>query len=169
MEGKSLANFPSCARTAMTNLPGTIPPAKNRADAAERGKVLHPFDRADDVLEKRGAPPSYSSVIWPFLVGLALALIAPRLMDALDGFDPWIKRAVFPYVLLARQPQFGLNWQLGGNLPRLLLLVQFPLEGLLTTFNLRRRFPLWIAIGQLIIIHLVGAFALLLLLQAQGR
>jgi hypothetical protein len=108
-------------------------------------------------------------VIWPFLVGLALALIAPKLLDVLDGFDPRIERAVFPYVLLARRPEFGLNWELGGYLPRLLLLAQFPLEGLLTMFNLRRRFPLWIAIGQLIVIHLVGAFALFLLIQARGR
>ena len=153
----------------MTNLPGTIPPAKSRTGATERGKVLHPFDRADAVLEKRGAPPRYSSVIWPFVVGLVLALIAPKLMDALDGFNPWIKRAVFPYVLLARRPEFGLNWEMGGNLPRLLLFAQFPLEGLLTTFNLRRRFPLWVAIGQLIVIHLVGAFALFLLIQARGQ
>ncbi len=153
----------------MTNLPGTIPPAKDRSGVTDRGKVLHPFDRADEVLEKRGAPPRYASIIWPFLVGLVLAVIAPKLLDVLDGFDPWIKRAVFPYVLLVRRPEFGLNWELGGYLPRLVLLAQFPLEGLLTMFNLRRRFPLWVAIGQLIVIHLVGVFVLFLLIQAEGR
>jgi hypothetical protein len=153
----------------MTNLPGTIPPAKDRAGASRPGKVLYPFDGSSEVLEKRGAPPRYSAVIWPFLVGLALAVIAPKLMDMLDSLNPWINRAVFPFVLLVRRPEFGLSWDFGGELPRLILLAQFPLEGLLTTFNLRRRYRLSVAIAQLIVIHMVGAFVLLLLIQAQGR
>jgi hypothetical protein len=153
----------------MTELPGTIPPAKERSRAPGRGNVLHPFDRADEVLEKRGAPPRYSAVIWPFLVGLALAVVAPKLMSMLESLDPWAERAVFPYVLLARLPEFGLNWKLGGYLPRVILFAQFPLEGLLTTINLRRRFPTWVAIGLLIVIHLVGAFVLFAILAPHGR
>jgi hypothetical protein len=153
----------------MTDIPGMTHSAKGRSREAGSDAVLHPFDHTDEVLEKRGAPPRYSAVIWPFLIGLALAVIAPKLVDILEGFDPWIERAVFPFVLLARRPEFGLNWELGGYVPRLILWGQFPLEGLLTVFNLRRRFPLWVAIGELIVIHLVGVFVLFLILQAQGR
>jgi len=131
--------------------------------------VLHPFDHAQDVLEKRGAPPKYSSVIWPLLMGLALALIAPKLVEMTGEIDPWLQRAAFPYVLLAQRPEFGLNWEFSGYLPRVILFAQFPLEGLLTVFNLRRRFPLWVAIGQLIVIHLLGLFVLFLLIVPHGR
>jgi len=151
----------------MNDIPGAISSAKERSRAAKRDNVLHPFDRADEVLEKRGAPPKYSAVIWPFVIGLALAVIAPQLLDVLDGFNPWIQRLIFPYALLVRRPEFGLNWELGGQLPRLVLLLQFPLEGLLTTFSLRRRYGMGLAISQLIVIHLVGAFVLFLLIQAR--
>ncbi|HEY1766999.1 MAG TPA: hypothetical protein VGG26_05065 [Terracidiphilus sp.] len=153
----------------MNDIPGAIPTIKDRSRAAARDNLLHPFDRTDAVLEKRGAPPRFSAVAWPFLAGLALALIAPKLMDVLDGLNPWIERAVFPYVLLARRPEFGLNWELSGHLPRAILLIQFPLEGLLTMRNLRRRFPMWVAVGQLIVIHLVGMFVLFLLLASHGQ
>jgi hypothetical protein len=131
--------------------------------------VLHPFDGADDVLEKRGAPPRYASVMWPVLIGIVLAAIAPKLFDLFNGFNPWIGRLVFPYVLLAARPEFGLNWKIATNFPQLVLLLQFPLEGLLTTINLRRRVSTGLAIGQLIFIHLIGAFVLFLLVAAQTR
>jgi hypothetical protein len=155
--------------TAMNDMPGAIRTAKDRSRAAARDNVLHPFDRTDAVLEKRGAPPRYSAVVWPLLAGLALALIAPKLLNILDELNPWIERAVFPYVLLAQRPEFGLNWELSGHLPRAILLAQFPLEGLLTMLNLRRRFPMWIAVGQLIVIHLVGTFVLFLLIAPRGQ
>jgi hypothetical protein len=153
----------------MPNLPGAIPTAKGRSPIKGRDNVLRPFDRTHEVLEKRGAPPPYSSVIWPLLVGLALAVFAPKLMDTLGSLDPWIERAVFPYVLLAQRPEFGLKWEFSGYLPRVILFAQFPIEGLLTVFNLRRRFPMWVAIGQLIVIHLIGAFALFLLITPRAQ
>lgn len=152
----------------MTDVPGTIPTAKGRSRAEGGDNILRPFDHDDGVLEKRGAPPRYSAVVWPLLFALPLAVIAPRLLDVLQALDPWLARVVFPYVLLAQRPEFGLNWAFGGYIPRVILLLQFPLEGLLTMFNLRRRFSAWVAIGQLIVIHLVGAFALFLLIQAHS-
>lgn len=152
----------------MSDLPDAISTEKHRSRTG-RDNVLHPFDQTRDVMEKRGAPPKYSSVIWPLLMGAALALIAPKLMDIVGEIDPWLQRAVFPYVLLAQRPEFGLNWEFSGYLPRVILFAQFPLEGLLTMFNLRRRFPLWVAIGQLIVIHLLGLFVLFLLIASRGR
>lgn len=149
----------------MTHLPETVSTAENRSRRAKRDNVLHPFDRQDEVLEKRGAPPRYSAIIWPVLIGFALAPIAPKLLDLLDDLNPWIERLVFPFALLAQRPEFGLTWELGGKLPSLALLLQFPLEGLLTMFSLRRRLGTGLAIAQLIVIHLVGAFILFLLVQ----
>ncbi len=156
------------AGKAMSEIPGMIPPAKGRSPAAERENVLHPFDQEKEVLEKRGAPPSFFSVVWPMLIGGALAFIAPRILDFLTAPDQhlgWVARAVFPYVLIASQPQFRLYGEYSSQLPQYILLAQFPLEGALTTFNLRRRLGVGAAIGLLIVIHLVGAFILFLLTQ----
>jgi hypothetical protein len=152
----------------MSEIPGTIPPAK-RTRLTERENVLHPFDQEREVLAKRGAPPSFISVVWPILIGGVLAFIAPRLMDVLTAPDlhlEWAARAVFPYVLISGQPQFRLYGEYSSQLPQFLLLAQFPLEGILTTYNLRRRMRLGWAIGMLIIIHLVGAFMLFILTQS---
>jgi hypothetical protein len=154
----------------MSEIPGTIPPAEDRYRAPEQGRVLHPFDskKEKEVLEKRGSPPSFASVVWPFLIGGALAFVAPKIFDILTQPDlhlDWVVKAVFPYVLITSQSQFRLYGQYTSQLPQYILLAQFPLEGLLTTFNLRRRMGLGWSIGMLIVIHLVGAFVLFLLTQ----
>jgi len=152
----------------MSERPGTIPPAKGRSSLAEHENVLHPFDQEKEVLEKRGAPPSFLSIVWPMLIGGALAFVAPRILDVLTAPDvhlDWVARVVFPYVLIASQPQFRLYGEYSSQLPQYILLAQFPLEGILTTFNLRRRLGAGLAIGLLIVIHLVGAFILFLLTQ----
>jgi hypothetical protein len=152
----------------MSEMPGAIPPAKSRSRLTEQENVLHPFDQEREVLEKRGARPSFFSVVWPMLVGGALAFVAPKLLDVLTAPDlhlEWAARAVFPYVLLASQPQFRMYGEYSSQLPQFILMAQFPLEGVLTTFNLRRRLGLGMAIGLLIVIHLVGVFILFLLTQ----
>jgi hypothetical protein len=153
----------------MSDLRGTIPAAKDGSRQSGRDNVLHPFDQSDYILEKRGAPPRYSAVMWPFLIGLVLAIIAPKLLDILSSVNPWAERLAFPFVLLARRPEFGLNWAFGGKVPLLVLLLQFPAEGLLTTISLRRRMSASLAIGQLIVIHLVATFVLLLIVHPDLR
>jgi hypothetical protein len=152
----------------MSEIPGTIPPAKGRPRLVERANVLHPFEQEKEVLEKRGARPTFLSIVWPMLIGGVLAFIAPRLLDFLTAPDAhleWAARAVFPYVLLAGEPQFRMYGDYTSQLPQFILLAQFPLEGILTTFNLRRRMRVGWAIGMLIVIHLLGAFVLYLLTQ----
>jgi hypothetical protein len=162
----------------MTELPGTIPPANGDTDLTDRDNVLRPFDpprfeapkfdEPREVLEKRGARPSFFSIVWPMLIGGALAFIAPQILDFLMAPDQhleWVAHAVFPYVLIVSRPQFRLYGEYTSQLPQFLLLAQFPLEGVLTTFNLRRRSGVGVAIGLLIVIHLAGAFVLFLLTQ----
>lgn len=152
----------------MSDVPGMIPTAKGRSRAKGSDNILRPFDSEETLLEKRGAPPRYSAVVWPLLFALPLAVVAPRLLEVFGTLDPWLARVVFPFALLAQRPEFGLNWEFGGYLPRVVLLLQFPLEGLLTMFNLRRRFSVLVAISQLIVIHLVGTFVLFLLIQGHS-
>jgi hypothetical protein len=150
----------------MSEIPGTIPPAKSRSAMADRKKVLHPFDEAKEVLEKRGAPPPFSATVWPVIIGGLLSFAAPKLFDIFTGPHlMWVAKAVFPYVLIASEPQFRLYGEYSSQLPQFVLLVQFPFEGVLTMFNLRRRVSAGVSVGLLIVIHLVGAFVLYLLTQ----
>jgi hypothetical protein len=87
------------------------------------------------------------------------------LYDALATQQPWISWIVFPFVLLAGRPELGLSAELTRTLPQLILYIQFPLEGLLTLFNLRRRFALSRSLAQVAFLHLIGAFVLWLLSQ----
>jgi hypothetical protein len=157
----------------MSEIPGTIPPANGDTDLVDRDNVLRPFDvqkfeEPKEVLKKRGARPSFAAVVWPLLIAVPLAYAAPRIFDLLMAPDQhleWLARAVFPYVLLASRPQFRLYGEYSSQLPQYILQAQFPLEGLLTMFNLRRRLGVGVAIGLLIVIHLTGAFVLFLLTQ----
>jgi hypothetical protein len=157
----------------MSEIPGTIPPGNGDSDLSDRDNVLHPFDmlkfeEPKEVLEKRGARPSFAAVVWPLLIAVPLAYAAPRIFDLLMAPDQhleWVARAVFPYVLLAAQPQFRMFGEYTSQLPQYILLAQFPVEGLLTMYNLRRRLGAGGAIGLLVVIHLLGAFVLFLLTQ----
>jgi hypothetical protein len=152
----------------MSDLDGTPPPAKDRSRSAGRDKVLRPFDQEEDREEPWRARHRFSTVVWPFLIGLMLGVFAPKLRDILDGLNPWVSRLMFPFVLLVERPEFGLRWDLGGYLPQFVLFLQFPVEGLWVTLNLRLRGRLSFAFAPLIFLHMVGAFVLFLLIQARS-
>lgn len=152
----------------MTDLPGSPPPAEDRAVSERRGKVLHPFDSENSPEERWRARHRFSTSIWPFVIGLMLAIFAPRLREFLDDLNPWFSRLVLPFVLLVERPEFGLRWDLGGYLPQIVLFLQFPAEGLWVTLNLRLRGRMSFAFAPLIFLHLVGAFVLFLLIQARS-
>jgi hypothetical protein len=151
----------------MTDLPGSPPPAEDRSVSERRGKVLHPFDRENGPEERWRARHRFSASIWPFLIGLMLAIFAPKLREFLDDLNPWFSRLVLPFVLLVERPEFGLRWDLGGYLPQIVLFLQFPAEGLWVTLNLRLRGRMSFVLAPLIFLHLVGAFVLFLLVQAR--
>jgi hypothetical protein len=152
----------------MSDLRGTIPPANDRSRPSGRDKALHPFDGDASPGEKWRARNKYSNVIWPFVLGLVLALFSPKLRDLLSDVNPWAARLVFPFVLLVERPEFGLQWDFGGHLPQVVLFLQFPVEGLLTMLSLRLHGRLSFAFAPLIFIHLAGAFVLFLLIQAHS-
>jgi hypothetical protein len=152
----------------MSDLHGTIPPAEDRSGATERGKVLHPFDRDEARGERWRGRHQFSAAVWPFVVGVILAVFAPKLRDMLGDLNKWALWLTFPFVELVERPEFGLRWELGGYLPQIVLFLQFPLEGLWVTLNLRLRGRLSFAFAPLIFLHLVGAFVLFLLVQARS-
>jgi len=153
----------------MSDTPGMIPPANDLPPDAEQDQTLPEFEETEEeVLEKRGAPPSFSSTIWPLIIGTALAFGATKLFDIFTSPHlhlQWMAQIVFPYVLLALKPEFRLYGDYTSQLPQYILWAQFPLEGLFTVFNLRRRMSVGAAIGLLVVIHLVGTFMLFMLSQ----
>jgi hypothetical protein len=152
----------------MSDLHGTIPPAEDPSRRSERRDVSHPFDQEELRTEKWIASHDRASTIWPFLVGLVLAICSPWLRDLLSDLNQWATWLVFPFVLLVERPEFGLRWDLGGNLPQIALFLQFPLEGLWATLSLRLRGRVSFIFAPLIFLHLVGAFMLFLLIQARS-
>ena len=150
----------------MSDLHG-IPPAEDRSRSAERGKVLRPFDHEEEQGVRWRGRHRFSSTIWPFVIGLILAVVAPTLRNELTDLNRWALWLAFPFVLLVERPEFGLRWELGGYLPVIVMFLQFPLEGLWVTLNLRLRGRLSFALAPLIFLHLVGAFVLFLMVQAQ--
>ncbi len=151
----------------MTDLPGMIPPAEDRYRAPERDPVLRPFESEETGVRWRGRNP-YSSAIWPFLFGLALAVFAPVVRSLLSDVNHWALWLTFPFTMLVERPEFGLKWELGGYLPQVVMFLQFPLEGMWMTLSLRQRGRLTFALAPLIFLHLMAAFVLFLLVQAKS-
>ena len=150
----------------MPDTQGTIREAKVRRQPAGVHRGAHPNARHSSGRGKDELPePSFGSVAWPVAVGLVLAFFAPQLRDMLGPYDPWGMRIVFPFVVLAGRPELGISEELARTLPQLILFIQFPLEGLLTMFNLIKRLSLGKAIAQLFFLHFLGFFVLWLLAQ----
>ena len=159
-------NFPGPPKKYMSDPHGTIPDAKVRRQPAGVQRGAHPNARHRSAQHKDDLPePNFASVAWPVAVGLVLAFFAPHLRDMLAAFNPWGMMAVFPFVLLAGRPELGISEELARSLPQLILFIQFPLEGLLTMYNLGKRLSLGKAITQLFFLHFLGFFVLWLLAQ----
>jgi len=113
----------------------------------------------------KGPPPSVAETWWPLIPALVLGFFSPQIYAVLEHQISWITWFVFPFVLLSSRHELGLSPELANSLPELMTVIQFPLEGLLTVWNLRRRASFAAAIGQLLFLHALGAFVLFLLNQ----
>jgi len=91
----------------------------------------------------KGPPPSVAETWWPLIPALVLGFFSPQIYAVLEHQISWM----------------------ANSLPELMTVIQFPLEGLLTVWNLRRRASFAAAIGQLLFLHALGAFVLFLLNQ----
>jgi uncharacterized protein YqjF (DUF2071 family) len=105
-----------------------------------------------------------AAIGWPIAVGVVLALMAPSLRETLSTGEPWVRNLVFPFVQIAGRTELGIG-DLSRTLPQLILYLQFPFDGLITTLNLRRGTKLTTSLLQVFFLHGVGAFVLWLLSQ----
>ncbi len=100
--------------------------------------------------------------LWPLWLGLLLGAFAPQLQEIAHSFGPWGMPLIFPFVELANRPEV----QVGGIthlLPQFMLFAQFPLEGLLARFVLKRGLrPMRVA-AEVALLHSFAIFDLWLL------
>jgi hypothetical protein len=156
----------------MSEIPGTPPTANDPVPSAGRDAAVYPFDGSSGPGEKWRAPHRFSTVIWPFVTGLVLAIFSLELWKLLDdqsqlGVWPWGTWLVFPFVVLAARPEFGFAPGLNHTLPQIILFVQFPVEGLWAMLNLRLKGRVSYALAPIVFLHLAGAFVLFLLTEAR--
>jgi hypothetical protein len=140
----------------MPEIAGTMPDPKSRARVSALRKAAVPTMPSLEEQKKKAAPVLEGWRSWlPVAVGVALACAAPQLRDLLTPYQPWGMQAIFPFVLFVGRHELGLSDELTRTLPQLMLLLQFPLEGLLTRFNLSKGVPLGKALGQIAFLHAV--------------
>jgi hypothetical protein len=108
------------------------------------------------------------TIWWPLLLGIVATPFAIHAASILALEGPSALRMLYPYVLLIKEPAFGLSSDLGNNLSQGMLYAQFPLYGLLMSLMLRSR-SVASAIGAVVVIHAAGIFGLFLLAQMHAH
>lgn len=106
---------------------------------------------------------------WPLALGLLLGLQAPQLCALLMRRHPWSEWVVFPFVLLAGRPELHLGAHLGGTLPLIILYAQFPVEGLIMQWVLRRRVTVHGVAGRVLYLHYLCLVQLLMVSGVVGQ
>ncbi len=116
-----------------------------------------------ETAEKGDETPGFLEICWPLAAGLVLGFLSPYFHDVLANQWSWANWVAFPFAELASRPEPHLRGVLDGQLPHLVLWIQFPLEGLLTMWNLRRRVSLQGTLAILFSLHALGVFLVWLL------
>jgi hypothetical protein len=132
---------------------------RKRKDSTESLAVLQ-YPTAQ--LEK-DPPPKFIEICWPLAGGLILAFVAPYLYSDLLWAPNWVMWIVFPFVVLTGRRDLGLNDQVTAHLPQIILVIQFPIEGILAYLSLTRRAHVTVALVPALLIHAAGLFILAML------
>lgn len=106
---------------------------------------------------------------WPLALGIALGVVSPHLRALLVRRHPWMLWVVFPLVLLAGRPELHVGAHLSGTLSLLILYAQFPLEGLIVQWALRRDVTVPGVAGRVFYLHYLCLLQLLMVSGALSR
>lgn len=107
------------------------------------------------------------SLWWPLLLGIAVTPFAVHTASIMAIAGPGALRMLYPWVLLLKEPAFGLSSELGNNLSQFMMYLQFPLYGLAMTLTLRSK-SLWSAIATAGVMHFAAVLVLFLIARMHG-
>jgi hypothetical protein len=118
----------------------------------------------------RGRKKNKSALLiwWPVLLGIAVTPFAIHFASILALEGPSALRLLYPYVLLMKDPAFGLSSDMGNALSQGMMYAQFPIYGLLMALTLRAR-GVGTAIGTAVVVHGAGVFVLFLMAHMAGH
>lgn len=134
--------------------------AVSTAPAREKRRTASPRKK-----KKKGASPLL--VWWPLILGIAVTPLTVHAASIMAIAGPSALMTLYPYVLLLKEPAFGLSGELGNNLSQLMIYLQFPLYGLAMALTLRNK-SLWSAIGTAAILHFAAVLVLFLIGHMHG-
>ena len=162
----------------MPRRPGSKPGFVGRFSRKRRGRgAVTPIDalrkkeletglavlRARRRAEQEGKFFSRLPGYWPIAAGLFLGAISPVLKVIATACGHWCMVLVFPFVLLAARPEIQVGGPITRALPTVMLYAQFPIEGWLARFILKRRIKFSSVVIQVLLFHFLGITELLLL------
>ncbi len=147
-----------------------IPITKGRPHLVTKAPPPHPLaDRRFEERPRPLPPVPWDKIVWPFVVGLCIGFLAPEALYIANVLGYWGGRLAFPLTLLAARPEFGYSPHVANVLSTIFLYLQFPLEGALAMWNLRRHMALGPTMSRLGLLHLAGAAMLWLLERPHSR
>jgi hypothetical protein len=113
--------------------------------------------------KRRGLLPLGLADWWPIALGLALGGLSPLIYKFLEENGEMAVWAVYPYVVLSNIPQLGLSHLSTLDIPQTMIYAQFPIEGIIAWYAMRRGVGVLGASILLFLIHLAGISALWLM------
>jgi hypothetical protein len=134
--------------------------AVSTAPAREKRRTASPRKK-----KKKDASPLL--VWWPLLLGVAVTPLTVHAASIMAIAGPSALMMLYPYVLLLKEPAFGLSGELGNNLSQLMIYLQFPLYGLAMALTLRSK-SLWSAILTAAVMHVAAVLVLFLIGHMHG-
>jgi hypothetical protein len=124
-------------------------------------------------VKKRRAPARKKKsktflIWWPLLLGIVVTPLTIHFASILALEGPSALRLLYPYVLLIKDPAFGLSSDMGNALSQGMMYAQFPIYGLVMALTLRSR-SVASALGTVVVVHGLGVFVLFLMAHMGGH
>ncbi len=106
---------------------------------------------------------------WPFAIGIAISCFAPQMRDFAETVRPWGMWLLFPFAAMANRPEISAGNQIITNMPLFFMYAQFPIEGLISRFALRKHVTVLRVLGQVLFLHFFALAELWLLNSPFGK
>jgi hypothetical protein len=113
--------------------------------------------------EKARKTGNFIKIYWPIFVAVFISGFAPEWFNTATATGTWAQWFTFPYTMLARYREIGLDAHFTTILPHAAVYMQSPIDGAYVSFTLARGKSLTAGIVQVLVIHGVCTAVLALL------